>query len=153
MPQYVPIEQFGKDHWSTFAYAECCVVDRQFLDKRRLRCNPETHPLNAVNQNHGVCMHWDPKYGTRLKGFFEDPSQQLESHDDWDCLDDLDHAGLLEVISVANAHVELMEKGMQIASELRIFKQKGGNFASFTPSVCGECPQSEAKVPLDSFVP
>lgn len=132
----VPITQFGKDHWTTFAYAETCVVDQQPLDKRRIRCNDNTHRIHAVNRNPypGDIGPWEPKDGTRLFGFFDkrDPQLQLPNHDDWDCLNDLEAAGLLEVMSEAIARVVLTEEGHKAAAALRVHKSKGGNFAGFT---------------------
>ena len=114
---------FGKDHWSTFAYAECCCVDnRGMLDNRRLRVNENKRPIRS--NGHG----WSPEYGTRLKGgLIPDPS-----HDDIDCLDDLESNGLIEQIgTLINPVVRITDKGAKMASLLRIHKSKGGQFSTF----------------------
>lgn len=132
----VPMTQFGKDHWSTFAYAEKCVVDEQPLDKRRIRCNENTHPMHAVIRNPypSDVGPWEPQDGTHLFGFYDkkDPQLQLPNHDDWDCLDDLEAAGLLEVRNEAVAIVVLTDEGHKAAAALREHKSTGGNFAGFT---------------------
>ncbi len=83
----VPIEQWGRDHWSTFAYAMACVTTKAGrLDHRRMRCHPELHP-GLVHLPPGLSGAFP---GTRLK-----EGKTLPRHDDWDCLDDIVAAGLL----------------------------------------------------------
>jgi hypothetical protein len=131
---------FGKDHWSLFAYIETRCVDAHIpggigeLDKRNLRCNEKAHPMNAVNFT--VTGPWRPEHGTRLSGYFlegdkRDPARLLKDHDDWDCMDDLEDAGLIEIMSEANAFVRMTDKGCMVAGRLREWKAKGGYFATF----------------------
>ncbi len=113
-------EVFGKDHWSTFAYVEtCCVENHGELENIRLRINNSRHPVGRG---------WDPKYGTRVKnGSIPDPD-----HDDLDCLDDLEDAGLIEQIgTMINPTIRLTERGFAIAGSLRRHKANGGQFATF----------------------
>lgn len=79
---------------------------------------------------------WKPEWGTRLKGYFlgddkRDPARRLTDHDDWDCMEDMEKAGLIEIMSVVNGIIVLTEKGMAVAGHLRAHKSRGGNFASF----------------------
>lgn len=135
-PSPVPIEEWGKDHWSTFAYAETCIVDQQPLSRDRLRCNVNKrgHLVGPTVNRFGNAK-WEPSYGTRLKGFFvnggTDKARQLTNHDDWDCLEDMEKAGLLEIVSAINAIVVFTDKGLALAAHLRTHKAKGGNFADF----------------------
>lgn len=114
------IEQFGKDHWSTFAYAETCAVDHGGrLELRRLRMNSNKRPVG----NGGM---WLPSCGSYVKGK-RDPE-----HDDWDCLEDLEAEGLLEMIgTIINPAVKLTKKGYAVASSLRMHKANGGQFGTF----------------------
>lgn len=117
------IGQFGKDHWATFAYVECCCVDnRGRLDVRRLRVNEAKRPIRSNG------LGWDPKYGTKVKGgAIPDPC-----HDDIDCLDDLERAGLIEQTgTLINLAARLTQKGMRIVAKLRRHKATGGQFATF----------------------
>lgn len=140
----VPIERFGKDHWALLAYIETCAVDGHqgvaALDKRRLRCNDQRHPVHAVNRY--TIGPWNPEFGTRLSGYFQfegrgSPHQaavagvQILAHDDWDCMDDLEAAGLIDVLSEANAAVLITADGSAIAAQLRSHKAQGGAFADF----------------------
>jgi hypothetical protein len=105
------------------------------IDKRRMRCNEKTHPVHAVNANISVGK-WKSDYGTRLQGYFlegekRDLSRRLDEHDDWDCLDDLEEAGLLEVMSEVNGFVILSAKGIAVAGRIREWKAKGGSFGTF----------------------
>lgn len=132
----VPMERFGKDHWSLLAYVETLVVDQQPIDRRRMRCNETTHPLlKGAHTPSG----WKPDYGTRLKGYFnaapeQKASLQLPEHDDWDCLEDLEAAGLLEVATLTSGVVRLTPEGRRLANLLREHKEQGGVFATFDPS-------------------
>ena len=101
-------EKFGKDHWSTFAYVETRCVD------------------------HGGVLHHphmrdDPKYPTKLRG-----GELANNHSDYDCLDDLEAAGLLTWSITVGAKVVLTSLGWEVASKLRQFKAGGGNFADFS---------------------
>lgn len=125
----VPPELFGRDHWSTFAYAETrCVDHRGLLDLRHMRCNPDRHPLLAHLND------WRPSNGTRLAGFFElgnAPERLLEEHDDWDCLFDLEQAGLLNVLTGISGIVIMTPRGQAAAAALRVHKQGQQPFATF----------------------
>lgn len=138
----VPVEQFGKDHWSLLAYVETCCVDSSTapvgtIDKRRLRCNENTHPLHAVNfEATSGRVKWQPSYGSRLRGYFEADEEhrenlRLNDHDDWDALNDLEDAGFLEVISEANGFVKMTTMGNMVVARIREHKSGGGNFANF----------------------
>jgi hypothetical protein len=73
---------------------------------------------------------WKGEYGTRIKGG-DIPDTQ---HDDIDCLDDLEEAGLLESIgTLINPCYKLTDKGFELAGQLRKHKSTGGNFSGFIP--------------------
>jgi hypothetical protein len=131
----IPIEKFGKDHWSLLAFIECLCVDNNGnvddANKMRMRCNEQTHPQYLVRPRGGL---WSPKYGTRLKGFFDkyDPKLQLPKHDDWNCVEDLEAGGLVKRIGTGiNPVFELTIIGKAIATKLREHKASGGMFATF----------------------
>lgn len=137
-PAHVPVEKWGKDHWSLLAYVETLCVDSSKkgigeIDKRRVRCNENRHTLHAVN--YPTCK-WQSSYGTRLQGYWAKdgrtvPAKLMKDHDDWDCLSDLDAAGMVEVISEANGFVKLTQRGSTVAGALRAYKAQGGVFADF----------------------
>lgn len=119
----VPIEKFGKDHWSTFAYIETRIVDYKGLpDRRHMRTHAKLHPMLG---------HLDGSaYPTRLKN-----GETLVEHDDWSCLDDCEEHGLLENIGTGvNRCYKLTESGKKVAAALRDHKAAQKNFADFTPS-------------------
>lgn len=136
--RFIGIEHFGKDHWSLLAYVECrCVGNDGVVDHQHLRINPERHvPINRPRNPN----NWEPKYGTRLKGYFlatlfgmdiTDHSRKIEWHDDWDCMEDLEGAGLVKTGTYISGIVRLTEKGQKIASQIRDHKARGGAFATF----------------------
>lgn len=138
----VSIERFAKDHWSLLAYVESQCVDSQDsigrLQRNRMRCNSEKNPQMSAG------LPWRDTYSSRMQGSLDfnlsnedEFKKAVESgavilgHDDWDCLDDLDDNGLVEIISLANCAVTMTKKGMQMAAKLREHKANGGNFAGF----------------------
>ena len=131
----VPVEDWGKDHWSLLAYVYLMAVDQRPLDHQRMRCNAETHPLLYQLR----CEpRWEASYGTRLRGYFgavgaHNPSRRLPQHDDWDCLDDLEAAGYVEVLSLVNGIVRVTVAGVAMASMVLAHKAAGGVFATFIP--------------------
>jgi hypothetical protein len=104
-------------------------VDRQAvpgvgkIERSRMRVDIDRHPLLSHPVRH--CME-GCKYPTRLKD-----SVELEDHDDWDCLDDLEAAGLLEIRSLVNGCVKLTDRGKDVAGKLRSHLAGGGRLAGF----------------------
>lgn len=136
----IPVEKFGKDHWSLLVYIETRVVDHNKaknigdIDKDHLRCNENVRPTmlglrQAAAIKNGT-LSWSSKDGTILKSE-NGEQQQLKDHDDWDCLEDLEKTGFIEIISLANCFIEITEKGLETAAAIRKHKAAGGNFASF----------------------
>jgi hypothetical protein len=115
----IPMEEFGKDHWSTFAYVETLVVENEQPRRERMRCDADRHPQFA----HG---EFKDKFPTRTK------KGEVKNHDDWDCLDDCELVGLIENTGT-NLHrvYKLTTLGWTAASQLRQHKANGGNFHSF----------------------
>jgi len=126
----IEMKDFGKDHWSTFAYAEtCCVDNRGGLALVRLRINRGKRPIGGHPYGNPT---WDPKYGTRIK----DGSIPDTGHDDIDCLDDLERVGLLEWIgTLVNPAVKLTDVGLKVIAQLRQHKAGGGQFREFAPEM------------------
>ncbi|AXQ69283.1 hypothetical protein HOU02_gp442 [Caulobacter phage CcrBL9] len=144
---YVPITLFGKDHWSMLAYAEVVMVDCQGFQvgyDARMRqgrqhfrvMHEQCRRPRRVNGGHdGAVMK--PEFGSRLNnGTF------IENHDDWHCVQDMVHAGLMGVRrrDLILPLIEEMEPGevlhltplgQEVAGRLRAHKAAGGNFSGF----------------------
>ena len=152
----VPMKLWGKDHYSTLAYVECCVVDDQVapgigvMERTRLRANPDRHSMVAHLPG------WDENHGTRLKGFVDrntTPKLLLTFHDDWDCLDDMEAEGLITMYSMANCYIQITDLGMRVAQQLRQHKAHGGTFADFEPDLStleGELHGRKTKSPQEA---
>lgn len=132
------MEKFGKDHFSLLAYVGCRVADNEgSLNFEHLRCHPERHPhyLGWRRIEHGDM--WDVKYSTRLAGFFETEGEdqlnfRLDDHDDWDCLQDLEIAGLVKIHGTGlHPLVALTDYGHKIEARLRKHKANKGQFNGF----------------------
>jgi hypothetical protein len=100
----VPMTLFGTDHWSTFAYVETRTVDyKGLLDHDRMRCHAGRHPVmrHAKRRVSGSSADGS-RYPTRIKASATPDTDgrygvtEVPDHDDYDCLDDLIVAGLLE---------------------------------------------------------
>lgn len=127
----IPISKFGKDHWSLLAYVECRCVDNQgVLKLEHLRANPKTHPQYVHCDSH--MLGGDPKgfpYPTRLRN-----DKTAKGHDDWDCLDDLEHADLIKSHGTGlNPIFALTVKGWGLVGAIRQYKSEGGTFSTFVP--------------------
>lgn len=130
------LDTWGKDHWSTYAYVECRIVDNHGkLEPRHMRGHHEARP---------------DAYPTRLKD-----GATIANHDDYDCVIDAITLGLLtcddeEIGTPAAWHRDVHRRltrlahnrditfwftplGQELAGALREHKATGGNFASFNP--------------------
>lgn len=141
-PSFKPnISHFAKDHFSLLLLIESLQFESKDgiakINIATMRCNPTSHPLHHVNR-----FPWKDSWGTKLKGF-SDFSQKhdiycaeknnlfLSQHDDWDCLEDLEKAGLLEIVSFMNGYAMLTQKGIHLALSLRQHKLNGGTLNNF----------------------
>ncbi len=162
----IPVDRWGRDHWSTFAYLETRVVDN------RGRLYP------ALGGERGIDPHlrghdWTGRdHPTRLA------DGDLWDHDDLDCIVDAIVAGLVDpppstdggflpvsgdhlIVGILRWAVEemtageyglddvewdelpklnsftLTERGKVAAAKLRAHKGSGGSFATFSPSILG----------------
>ena len=134
MENGVKMENWGKDHWSTFAYVETLCVDGiggvGIPDKNKLRCDPTRHLglIGPINNSMGI-YDIGKRYPTRLK------DGELDNHDDWDCIDDMEEHGLIKIMGTGIHPTYLLTKtGSILAHELRVHKTNGGNFSNFTPT-------------------
>jgi hypothetical protein len=146
---YVPIERFGKDHWSTLAYAESVMMEcagfqigfdprmRQNRRHYRVMMNECRHPARPTSASDHGCM-WNDKYSTVLSD-----GSLVSGHDDWHCVQDMAEAGLLavqgRVIGAEDCEPGvtflLSELGREAASHLREHKSQGGIFGTFRHDV------------------
>lgn len=92
---FVPIDKWGRDHWSTLAYLETRIVDH----------HGKIWEANMRGR--------DPKYPTRLND-----GTEIEMHSDWDCLHDMWVAGLITMDEDVLVY-GLTDYGWQVAGELR----------------------------------
>lgn len=128
---YVPVEHFGRDHWTTLAYLETCCVDYEGVPQReKMRCDPDRHPMLACFE-HAVLYAGNggtKKYPTRLRNGVD-----LHDHDDWDCALDLEVAGLLERAGTgANPVFRMTDEGYRVCAAIRRHRAEGGSIACFS---------------------
>lgn len=136
----VQIKDWGKDHWSLLAYIEYRGVNHKgVLEKNHLRIK---NPAVANSGSYPMPMpEWKPEYGTRLRGYFKkdgtkDESRMLPDHDDLDCIEDMEAAGLVENLGTGfNPASKLTAKGLKFAAALSKHKQEGSSFAEFGEAI------------------
>ena len=137
----IPMDKWGKDHWSTLAYVETRCVDHDGrLGIRQMRCHPRLHRRLA----HEGSMFGGMPAPTRLR-----EGTTVEPHDDWSCVEDMIAEGLLTTededaaLCGESPRFVLTRKGSEVAGALRSHKAGGGSFATFAPSVA-HSPESAA---------
>lgn len=117
-PKYIPPEQWGRDHRSLLLYLETICVDHSgvvgFENGRgfsHMRCDATRHPYRGGDPYRGEHQPGPTRLADGTK---------LQDHDDWDCLDDLEAAGLVENVGTgANPVVKLTAAGWTEAHRLR----------------------------------
>ena len=131
---YIPVEQWGQDHWTTLAYLETRATDgKGVIDNRRMRCNTRLHRHFAAFV--GDYAPDSEKYPTRLA------DGVIANHDDWSCLEDMVAAGFLqawyrdqrpgEPFGGYEARIELTDAGRQVANALRQYRAGHGQYSDF----------------------
>ncbi len=147
----IPINQWGKDHWSALAYVEVrCVDNNGVLKNAHMRTDAKRHPLFMVR-------YMGPGDGSGYPTRYKDG--ELADHDDWDCLNDLVEAGLIAVKPGAaelwevpvgmrgpikyqgrvrtkelKVAVRMLPEGSRIAGELRTHLTRERKYHTFSPS-------------------
>lgn len=136
---FVPMEQWGKDHWTTLLYLETrCVDHGGVIRNENMRCDARLHrPL--AHTTFGALVD-----GSRYKTRLQDGEQVEGRHDDWSCIEDMIAAGLVRawartdegkreesVFGYMEARVELTEQGWATAAKLRRWRAKGNGTAAF----------------------
>lgn len=126
----VKIEDWGRDHWSTFGFVAhwCMEYGNQgfsIADKRaNMRTDADLHP-HFVYERLGP--HGHAKYPTRLRD-----GLKLADHDDWSCVDDMEAAGLIRDEGTGIRPVIFMtDEGLEVAAQLNEHKTRGGNWGNF----------------------
>lgn len=148
----IPIEMWGRDHWSTLAYAVTQMVEcsgfqvgfdpRMRANRRHFRVMWEECPRpkrSAPATSFGYGPLPVGKYGTRLAD-----GSEVDGHDDWCCLQDMAKAGLFAALDEGGAPrpcddvdvqpgavLRLSPLGLEVAAALRAHKIAGGGFAAF----------------------
>lgn len=111
----IPLRRFGKDHWSLLLYIESrCVDGNGKLESRCLR--DRSRP------------GWVGSYATIAKS-----GQKISGHDDWNCIIDLEAAGLIRAIESLDsaAAFQITPEGWKLVSRLRQNRAAGKLDANF----------------------
>lgn len=127
--KHIPMERWGKDHWSTLAYLETLAVDGSgwaIPVNVRMRTNEIRHPHLVGNTGTGSNALHGSKYPTRLK------EGEVKGHDDWDCVDDAIKEGLVKDVGTGlNRAYKFTKLGKEAMAKLRQHKMDGKNFGDF----------------------
>src|SRR5208337_4015400 len=117
----ISVGDFGRDHWSTLAYIECINVDGSGTPAlERMRCNPNRHPGLAEGRR-GPRTEWQTSWSSHTKAGI-----LITGHDDFDCVNDLEKAGLITVHGTGISPVyHLTTDGWRVVGILRQHKAGG----------------------------
>lgn len=135
---YISPEKWGRDHLSTLLYMETrlcdygglkIVPDPRMRTKRRMfrLFSEKFKSSHRRDIAHMIVM--DKKHGSRLKD-----GEILDSHDDWDCLQDMAKHGLItpdEESFDLGVSLSFTELGYHIVYLLRKFKCENKNIKDF----------------------
>lgn len=141
--EYIAPDRWGKDHWSTLAYIETRIVDygsytigidtRMRATRRTFRLMYEARAfMNSAAER--VAESGTGRTVSGINGSVLNDGAVVAHHDDYSCLEDFAAAGLLSVTSeqfAFGANFTLSELGWAVSHQLRRWKARGGNFASF----------------------
>lgn len=132
------MKDWGKDHWSLLLYIETrCVDHHGILDLDHMR----DKLMRGERSNITGAGKWKDEYSTRLHGYWKedgstDPSRMVKGHDDHDCLDDIEAAGMVKNVgSGMNPQCVMTDLGYKYVTELRKWKAKGEQCSTFVPTV------------------
>ena len=127
--EYIPMSEWGHDHWSTFAYLETiCVDNHGIIENPKMRCNPEIHPEFDWSMGSYPLLRVieEFNYPTQLK------NRNVDHHDDWSCMEDMIQEGLLDAeIHDNEVKIKLTSMGIRIAHQLRAHRINGGKYYNF----------------------
>lgn len=120
----IPPERWGRDHFTTLLYVETVCVDGDGQPRaEKMRSEPGRPRRGKVGER-----AFDPpgRYPTRLK------DGDLFGHDDWDCVSDMEHAGLIEWGGTGLQPIlKLTDYGWLVAGALRRARAEGINSSNF----------------------
>jgi hypothetical protein len=130
--EFVPLELWGRDHYSTLAYVETQLVEGGYAVQfdKRMRQNRRHFRVLPGRKTEAVPM--SPEHGSRLAD-----GTYLPWHDDWCCVQDMLRLGLFEGEPDdwdAGMTLKLTDKGHAVAAALRKHKAQGGSFSDFKPA-------------------
>jgi hypothetical protein len=138
---YIPMAYWGKDHWTTLAYAETVIVDcggfqvgadahmRAGRRNYRVMAQECAHPKRTGKSTSSLAVVMELAYSTKLND-----GQVLSGHDDWSCIQDMAAEGLFAQGPDAvepGVVLTLSAKGNLVANALREFKRNKGAFVNF----------------------
>lgn len=112
----VPMHLWGRDHWSTFAYAASVATGERMIDKNKMRTDEARHP-HGIGWYSRAFASAGKEYPTRLRDSIE-----LCDHDDWDCLEDCVAAGLLSWGTWVNPFVVLTDAGLEAWAQVQAYE-------------------------------
>ena len=128
--RHIGMGEFGRDHWSAFAYLETRCVDHGGRpDTRHMRTDLERHP----GKGHLLSKESTRSYPTRLRD-----GTDVHEHDDWDCIDALEAEGLVRTEGTGpHPRWTLTERGTAMAARLRAHLAHERRYATFDPDHTG----------------
>lgn len=143
----IPVADWGRDHWTTFAYLAHVIVNEQGQPNiLKMRCDRDLHPVLAGSH----VMRSQKKYPTQLRRNPDGTRRLQEDHDDWSCCEDFAEVGLVEEIGTGTHPVyRFTELGWKLWFDFQrhIADHPGAWSGTYTPPaflLTGEVPCASA---------
>ena len=129
----IPMEKWGRDHWSTFSFVCAWFISwgsKGFPIRQRadhMRTDTDLHPEMAGRRT--ALLGNTKKYPTRLR------EGEIDNHDDWSCLEDIEAAGLVRREGTGvDPVIFLTEAGAKMHAALEGHRARGGTMSDFEGS-------------------
>lgn len=137
--QTVPMDRWGKDHWTTLLYLETvCVDHRGKIEPLKMRTSRRNSRLAGKLHGETHIMGKD-EYPTRLKPTQVERAEfdrvdLVGGHDDWECMNDMADLGLLafKIKNERNSNyplqvtIEMLPLGRKYVAEARERREETG---------------------------
>lgn len=132
----VPMDRWGKDHWTTLLYLETRAVNyRGKIAPEKMRTSRRNRHLAGIVHGQANVMGVD-QYPTRLVPTQAERAKYnsvdlIGGHDDWECMYDMADAGLLTFECATDrgqrplqVTVQMTDKGREVCKEARARREK-----------------------------
>ena len=155
----IPMKEWSKDHWSLLVtlanvHRSTNVPELPVMDYDRMRINPANHFVHLDRSDGPEAYEaWDQTKGTMLRRPGPDTKEprpgeadgQISYHDDFDCVEELEAEGLLDIVSTAAGTYEMTVEGLALAKRVEAHVSAGIPIVEFEPMAMDDCTKASTQ--------